>query len=116
RGLIGACDEVGIVFVTQPSINREVGSGLPAVVKVELRPICMRVFSAAADAHLSLRGIAQHKIGEWIPGTGAICCVRTIVGVDAARVVWKRRLEVEVEEVRSCAKTVAATVDQDVIE
>ena len=114
--MIGPCNEVSVVFVAEPRVDGEVGSDLPAILQVEMRPIRVRIFRSAADTGLRLRGISQQKIGQRIAGTRAISRVGTTVGVDAARGVREGRSEIEMEEVEAGLKTVAPAMDQEIIE
>src|SRR5690348_2028477 len=81
-----------------------------------MSPIRLSIFRTGADANLRLRRISQKKVGERMAGTRTISSVGAVVGVDAACVVWKRRVETKVEEVGAELQAVATATDEDVIE
>src|SRR5438270_6769173 len=81
-----------------------------------MSPIRLSIFGARTDAHLRLRWISQQEIGKRVAGARPLGGIRTVVGVDASCVVWKRRIEIKVEEIGAELNAMTAAMDQHIIE
>src|SRR6267378_5040700 len=106
RCLVRGGDQVAVVFVTQPNFQFEIGCQLPAILDVEMSPIRMGTLRALADANLRLTRNSEQKVSEGI-STPPGCrsggrwkgSRRAVECICSARVIWERRVEVQMEKI-----------------
>ena len=76
RCLIRLRDQIRVVFVPQARFDFQVGSYLPGVLQIEMRPTRLSIFRALTYANLRLRWVAHQEIREGITAIGCRCRYR----------------------------------------